>query len=205
MFYLIFFTSFVFSSSICFFIDYCYPNLRVNKISRKKVLEDYQKMIPVVSKNLLISYPIFYLTELYLKFNKDYDDNKLLYIFYWLIVSEILFYSIHYVFHKINYLYKNFHSIHHQFNYTYGMSAIYAHPLDLIIANILPTFFLSWIYPPSDNTAKFIIIFSTFYTVIISHGCYKFLDKTHLQHHLYYNKNYGLFIADDIMKTKKIN
>ena len=92
-----------------------------------------------------------------------------------------------------------FHARHHEYNYTFGAGAIYAGLVDFLFANILPSFLPIYWISPNNETIKFIIIFSTFYTVVVSHGGYKFLRKAHLNHHIYRRVNYGLFISDRVM------
>ena len=51
------------------------------------------------------------------------------------IVSEILFYSSHRIFHEIKFLYS-FHKVHHQFYNTFGIAASASHPIEHIISNL---------------------------------------------------------------------
>ena len=202
MFFSNFFLTFNISSIGCALIDFFYPQKRIKEIEQRFIIGNYLKMLPLVNLNLLSSYPFFNLTGKYLENQEDYDQNSFLYLLGWLITADIIFYSTHYSFHKIKYLYNNYHSIHHQYRYTHGMGAIYAHPVDFICTNLIPTFTWIWILPPSDNMANFIITFSTAYTVIISHGGFKIFSISHLRHHLLSNKNYGLLISDRLMSTK---
>ena len=201
MFYLSFLSSFSLSSLACGIVDYFYPQHRVKPVENRIIIGDYLKMLPLVSFNLLIAYPVFKITEINIKKRKRYSQCPIEYFLCWLLTSDIIFFTIHFSFHKINYLYNKIHSIHHQYKYTYGLGAIYAHPLDFLLANLVPTFSYIWLYPPSDIMAYFIIIFSTLYTVLISHSGFNFVDNKHLKHHLLFKKNYGLLISDSIFGT----
>ena len=53
-----------------------------------------------------------------------------------LFLTDIIFYSTHRVFHKINWLYTNIHKIHHQFVDTYSLSANACHPIEHIVTNL---------------------------------------------------------------------
>jgi len=199
MYYNIFFSTYSISSAVCFVVDYFYPKTRVKPESKKKVVNDYLDIIPLTSLNLLLSYPVFYYSEKYLEENNN-DVNIPLYLLYWLTVADIVFYTMHYL-HHCPQFYKYIHCIHHKYRYTYGVGAIYAHPIDHYTINLLSTFLPIYIYPSNELVAKIIIIFSTLFTVIISHGGFKIFNTSHLKHHLYYKINYGLFLCDTIMKT----
>lgn len=201
MFYLTFLSSFSLSSLACSIVDYFYPQQRIKIEEKRVIIGDYLKMIPLVSFNLLIAYPVFKLTEINIQRRERYSQCPIEYFLCWLLFSDILFFTIHFSFHKIKYLYDKIHSIHHQYKYTYGLGAIYAHPLDFLLANLVPTFTFVWLYPPSDLMAYFIILFSTSYTVLISHSGFKFVDDSHLKHHLFFKKNYGLLLTDKVLGT----
>jgi len=53
--------------------------------------------------------------------------------------NEFFFYWSHRAFHEFPTLYK-YHKKHHEFNFTVGIAAQWAHPLEAIICNVLPTF-----------------------------------------------------------------
>jgi len=196
MYFDIFSISYSISSLACFITDYFFPEKRVNSVTKEKVLKDYKAMIPLVSFNLALSYPIFEYSEKYIENNSNHI-NYFLYFIYWLIFADLIFFTSHYLHHKPKF-YQYIHSIHHRYRYTYGMGAIYAHPLDHLSINLFSTFLPIIVYPPNREMAIFIIIFSSSYTVIISHGCYKIFSKSHLRHHLRYKTDFGLFLTDKI-------
>ena len=157
-------------------------------------------MLPTVSLNLLLAYPVFRGSEIYIRDKEPSEMSSIICFLLWLLMADLTFYGIHYAFHHPK-LYEKYHSVHHQFKYTYGMGAIYAHPYDFLLGNIFPTFSPLLIFTPTDGVVYFIIIFATSFTVIISHGGFKIFDDSHLKHHLMFRKNYGLFISDKIMGT----
>ena len=116
----------------------------------------------------------------------------------WLVLSDIIFYTTHRLFHtkKLYFI----HSIHHTYRHTFGISALYAHPIEFVLNNlgslVTPIFLLGI----PLNYLKIILVVSTFTTVIISHGGY-LESQSHYVHHLKYKYNYGLFICDHIFGT----
>ena len=198
MYYENFIKTFSITSVFCFITDLIFPELRVKKTPRDIVVQNYLEIVPLVVFNLLLSYPVFTVSEDYTKiYGEDYGYA---YYLYWLTLTDIIFYSVHRLFHSKN-LYLNYHSVHHKYRYTYGIGAIYAHPVDHLSVNLFSTFAPIFIFPPDEKTSLNIIFFSTAYTVIISHGCYKIFNKSHLILHLYFKKNYGLVFTDRCLKT----
>ena len=200
-----FFVSFWLSSTICFLLDIFMPYLRVNahQINREIVLKNYQKMFPLVTFNLFAAYPFFYYAENQLILMTPNSYPILINIALWLVTTDFLFYTIHRAFHT-KYLYF-IHSIHHQFNYTYGMGAIYAHPIELYFSNLLPVAAPMFLYNIPYRVCDAIVFLATMYTIIVSHGSYTIdLGRGHLYHHLKYKCNYGLIKTDRLFGTKFI-
>jgi sterol desaturase/sphingolipid hydroxylase (fatty acid hydroxylase superfamily) len=55
------------------------------------------------------------------------------------VIDELLFYYIHRLMH-VKYLYKYIHKMHHEFRSPVGLAAIYCHPLEMLLANVIPLF-----------------------------------------------------------------
>jgi methylsterol monooxygenase len=54
-----------------------------------------------------------------------------------LIVNEVMFFYLHWLFHHKS-LYKLYHKKHHEFTAPYAIAALYAHPLEFLLANFTP-------------------------------------------------------------------
>jgi methylsterol monooxygenase len=199
-----FFYSFWLASTFCFLLDYFVPQLRVNahQINRSIVLHNYKKMTPLVLFNLFAAYPFFQYVEP--NMIQKYEPNTfhpLINMFLWVITTDFVFYTIHRALHT-KYLYF-IHRIHHTFNYTYGMGAIYAHPIELYLGNLLPVAAPMVIFRIPYRQCDIIVFFATMFTIIVSHGGYRMdLSQGHLYHHLKYKCNYGLLKMDRLLGTK---
>ena len=197
-----FFNTFFCSSFLCFVIDLFLPHYRVNhhSLTKKIVLLDYMKMIPLVSFNLIISIPFFYLTEALLVEQKSNVFNGYMNFVIWLYCTVILFYGIHRCFHT-KYL-KKYHAIHHEFRYTYGMGAFYAHPIEMYFGNLVPAGIPMVIFCMPLECCQNLIVVAVVYSVIVSHGSYN-IDgaSSHLYHHLKYKYNFGFGGIDELMGT----
>ncbi len=55
-----------------------------------------------------------------------------------IVINDTLFYWAHRLLHHPA-LYQHIHKQHHRFNYTIGIAASYAHPIEDIFANLIPT------------------------------------------------------------------
>ena len=198
-----FFSSFWYSSLLCFFIDLFFPSFRVNSkdINKDIVIRDYAEMLPLCLINLISAYPFFFYSQNYITYR---DANELAVwqnCLLWLGSADVFFYMIHYMFHN-KYLYI-YHKLHHTYKYTYGMGAIYAHPMEFYFANLVPIATPMFLFSIPLWLCDWIVFFATVYTIIISHGGFKTrLGASHLNHHLKFKYNYGLLKMDQVMGTQ---
>ena len=198
-----FFTTFWYASLLCFFIDFFFPSFRVNSktVSRDIIVRDYAKMLPLCLFNLISAYPFFFNSQNYITYNTPNALPVWQNCGLWLMSTDVFFYTIHYMFHN-KYLYY-YHKIHHTYKYTYGMGAIYAHPIEFFLANLVPVALPMFIFGIPLWLCDRIVFFATFYTITISHGGFKTtLGASHLNHHLKFKYNYGLLKMDKVMGTK---
>lgn len=203
--------SYIASSVSCFCIEMIWPTVRTKQISRHEIVENTKKIIPVVGQNMAVAIPYFLVFEKYLVNNThtQFEINGILdfflwwilfifYAFYWLILTDILFYSFHRAFHhpKLYWL----HAKHHSYRYTHGVGAIYASVPDfvltILVSGSVPIYILAIPY----DYSKIIIVLSSFYTVLVSHSGFKYFES-HLLHHLKYKVNYGLVFTDKLFST----
>ncbi len=197
--------SYTISSLLCYVIDVAFPEFRVNKLTSEQINKEYKKMLPLCVLNTGIGYSSLCLIENKL-IDNDYENNNLFIVNFmlWLVVTDFLFYFLHKLFH-LKTLYR-FHAIHHEYSYTFGMGAIYAHPLDFLATNIFPVSFPIVIFNIPSNHGNLISLFATIYTVVISHGSFKLVSgRGHLIHHVKRKYNYGLFLFDRLLKTNNSN
>ena len=54
-------------------------------------------------------------------------------------IEEVGFYYSHLLLHTKT-LYKHVHKVHHQWTAPVGLTAVYAHPLEHLVSNLLPIF-----------------------------------------------------------------
>jgi sterol desaturase/sphingolipid hydroxylase (fatty acid hydroxylase superfamily) len=203
--YWTFLNTFLASSGLCFAIDMFGPSLRYNGavLTRSSIIKDYVNMLPLVTTNVIIGYPFFHYVENKWIIDESFTPNNWAWYtntILWVLMTDFIFYSVHWMLHQRT-LYKYIHSVHHQYKYTYGMGAVYAHPVEFYVGNLLPVAAPLVICQMPMETCQWIVKFATFFTVVLSHGGY-IVSKSHLNHHLKYRCNYGLAFMDRLLGTQ---
>lgn len=204
--------SYLFSSVVTFITDIFYPETRVDRdypsgVGGTKdvpdhtlhVIDQYYKIMKVTLLNVASSVPLFIVYQHYSDGREN--DNPFIYNFLmWLMITDVSFFIFHYSLHhpKLYHL----HKLHHQYRYTYGPAALYSSLSEFYLSNVLPNLISFEVLQLSTGEMVTIIIFQTCYTVIVSHGGYKFSKDGHLKHHLQYKEPYGIFLSDDVYRTK---
>nr|CAB3244922.1 fatty acid hydroxylase domain-containing protein 2-like [Phallusia mammillata] len=109
------------------------------------------------------------------------------------VLEEIMFYYVHRLLH-IPFLYKHIHKVHHEWKAPIAVSALYAHPLEDIMVNILTVVIAPTIVRCHVFTTCVWIAMATLNTVH-AHSGYHFpgmpSPESHDYHHVYINQCYG--------------
>ena len=122
---------------------------------------------------------------------------------YYLIVFDIAYYPMHYLFHTR--LFWFIHKVHHQAQVNQGVDAFYMHPIELILTVLV--FYIGtvmWI-PTSPLIIYDMVAIGIKNTMWAHMGA----DAEHMQspnhwlHHKYFNINYGNIFMDFIFDTFK--
>lgn len=188
------------ASLITTLYDTCIHKYKHIKRSSQEVLSNIKYMAPNVCFNMFgITLPYSLMLENYIDEKERNDYNFLVNFLLTFLISDTMFYWSHRLFHhpKLYWMHKK----HHEYTYPLGFGAMYAHPVDYIVVNLIPYTAPVFILHPTDEFIKFVVVLAISLTVIQSHGCFTFLDDGHLKHHKYYKVNYGLGLMDRIMGT----
>lgn len=111
----------------------------------------------------------------------------------WMAVNEVLFFHIHRFFHVNKKMYKMVHKIHHQWTAPISFVAIYSHPLENVLANLMPLV-MGMVLCGTHVLAAAIMIFVALVHTTAVHSGYWICDDNgmHDEHHKKFNVNYGV-------------
>lgn len=151
-------------------------------------------LIPVVS---ILLFP-------YVKITDQFSYYHIFLLISLIIIEEIGFYTTHRILH-IPFFYKHIHKVHHKWIYPIALSCIYAHPVEFIFSNLLPTIIamLSFSY---FNIYISIYIYWLwmiigFTNTVWVHAGYSSKNEKqylpHFYHHISFSNNYGISIFMD--------
>jgi sterol desaturase/sphingolipid hydroxylase (fatty acid hydroxylase superfamily) len=111
----------------------------------------------------------------------------------WMAVNEVLFFYIHRWFHVNKKMYKMVHKIHHKWTAPISYVAIYAHPLEHLLSNLMPLL-MGMVLCGTHVLAAHVLIFISLVHTTVVHSGYWVCDDNgmHDEHHKKFNVNYGV-------------
>ena len=201
-----FYANFVLSYTIfslgIFIIDLFFQDLKIDKNTQKEIIDKYERLFPCVAKNVyLYTIPLFVWIE-YRYEEYQYGLTLMGFTIQFIIsviASQFLFYWAHRMMHT-KYL-KKFHNIHHKVIIPIGISALYAHPIDALLGNILPMGIIPILLGFHPYIIHVLITYMLFITIVLGHSNIKGLTNTHDLHHKYKQYNYGSSRLDKLFGT----
>lgn len=178
--------------------DYCYHHNEFCKRS-KTVLAKLGDVFWCICGNMAYGFALASMLDALLgpNFSEEKDLKQVVAKLVFAIgLEEVLFYWVHMALHA--YFYETVHKIHHEFVTPISWIALYAHPFEHLLCNLMPPLFSMWFLGMSPGLAKFWAFVATL-SAVIAHGL---PDGPHDYHHKKLNYNFGVTgILDHLLAT----
>lgn len=156
-----------------------------------------------VIKNVLFNQ--FVITPIYLPFFLYYPepypyDNVIWQLPVIVVLTDIIFYSCHRVFHWNKALYVYVHEKHHEYDPPIASAALYSHPLEHLCINLSSTVVPMFLVHASFPVAMLWTLIASV-NVVVAHS--EIHGGQHTLHHKYKACNYGvgLMVMDRLLGT----
>jgi len=156
-----------------------------------------------VIKNVLLNQFLF--TPLYLIPFQYYPEPLHYHNVIWqlpaiIVLTDIIFYVCHRVFHYNKTLYVRVHKQHHEYDPPIAPAALYAHPIEHLCINLSSTVFPMFIVRASLPVALFWTTIASINVVVAHSGIH---GGAHTGHHKYMTSDYGVgaMLMDRILGT----
>jgi len=196
-------------------VSFWFSVLRILSIPRVPASLSVKKMLPLVLFNQLIITPITIWLLLQgnqkvLIVENSLYDLGLMFLRYplMLLILNFSFAGAHYLFHRIRFLYRHVHAIHHRLKIPHPIGAIYAHPIEQVLANLLPVGLAIYLTGAGWYLSLLFIIHTSYETVNgHTRYCDPQMSSRHNLHHLILTCNYdnSPYLFDKLIGTYRQN
>ena len=117
-----------------------------------------------------------------------------------IVLTDVVFYVFHRLFHWNKTLYNNIHKQHHEFDPPIACAGLYCHPIEHLCVNLSSTVFPMFIVKASLPVALLWTIIPSI-NVVVSHS--DIHGGAHTTHHKYLTCNYGVggLLMDRMLNT----
>lgn len=178
---------------------------KVTPLKRDVIMILYRKYLKKVLINIILQPIPFGLVSVYFIDLGDLYTTEFSFLrcicelFAMAVVTDILFYSIHRLFHT-RFLYK-YHKVHHEVTIPIALATLYVGEIDMLFSNTIPMIIHSFFIASNHITVK--IWFALILTESIwSHAGYRIGSTYHDLHHRRGTVNYGnLLFMDRLFGT----
>lgn len=124
----------------------------------------------------------------------------------WLLVEEVMFFYVHRWLHENKSLYAAIHKLHHTWTAPVSLVAIYCHPFEHIVSNIVPLLAGPLLCGSHVAAILVYLLLGLVHTTAV-HSGYWFCDDhgMHDEHHAKFNVNYGVCgLMDSLYGTYRL-
>lgn len=117
----------------------------------------------------------------------------------WLAAEEVLFFYLHRWMHEDKWMYQKYHKLHHTWTAPISLVAIYCHPVEHLLCNILPLM-VGPVLCGSHLVPILVFLFGgQMHTCAVHSGYWAGNDGMHDEHHNKFTVNYGVLGVMDVL------
>jgi methylsterol monooxygenase len=189
-----------------------YMKYKIQKNSKKITWKRIKQMIKTNLFNQIVVTPIFLILWYKLLEWRGLDSIEptiftiLTHFIVMFLISEFLFYHIHYIFHK-PYFFKHIHKIHHDELNSIALSSYNHHFIEHLLSGLFTMYAGHFVMGSHIKVFKYWLFGVTIVTILFHCGVHLPLiipNEFHDYHHLKYNQCYGVFgLFDYLYGTDK--
>jgi len=180
-------------------------------VDKKKL----RKLVSGVMFNWAVIFPIFSYVMYFIHQWRGMQDMRVLPSFHrvlgeliiCLLVEEVMFYYSHWFLHNKR-IYKHIHKKHHEWTASIGLTSLYCHPAEHLLANLIPPA-MGPLLLGSHIATSWLWFSLALFSSLNAHSGYHLpffpSPEAHDYHHLKYNQCYGVLgILDYLHGTDKM-
>lgn len=176
------------------------------EIQKKDILH----VLPISLKNIAITGPVIlsaFKLRVLLFGDQPLITEPILWLLSVYLVSQVVFWCMHYLVHSFRFLYLSVHQQHHEYSKPFALTAIYCTTYEMLLLNLPAVFMGQLIFLPITDTLFYMHCFWLtlvgIQTPFAHSGLTLFGSQYHDLHHSLFSYNFGSPMMDKLFGVYK--